>query len=1092
MIKSIKKLSVLVLFFSLIFTTTLTGTVFSDVLLGTRVNISNDAVSSQNPSVAASGNDVYLGWTKDTGSNSEIYFKASTDNGVTFGSSIDLSNTAGKTSGSPKITADSSHVYAVWTDATSGLTEVYFTRSTDSQATSFDTNTKISTSPSGSSALTPQIAASGSKVFVVWQNSSSTDEVYFRNSTDNGVSFNSGFRLSDNSGGAELPQIAVSGTNTYVVWHDYNHNDIIFRKSPATDTSKTFESQINLGSSGTSVSGHPQIAASGSNVYVVWEKDNAGDIYYTRSTDSGATFSAATDLSNTASFSTYPRVAVSGSNVYVVWQDGGSILLKTSTDSGATFGSAVTLGSTESTLGTGGMPQLTATGNNVIATWEDAKLNDNGDVFLSASADNGVTFCGTHNLSQHTGTYTSGSVPATTPQIISSSSNVYASWANDTGTKSEILFTPSTTTSSCAQFDTTTYKLSDTATVTVTDTTLNLDAAAMDHPTITAKSTSDTSGISMTLTETGVNTHVFTGSLHFTTGTSNAASNTLHASAGDAITITTSSGQTATASIYSRTISFVNISTGNTVTSYTLNDKEKVKVTDPNSNTDSSTAETITLTVKSNTNTAGVSLVLKETGVNTGVFEKDMLIPVTSDNEFSTGRSLTISQDETNGHQDTNGVIDTLTTLTISSDSDPSGFSPVLTETGSNTGIFTAKLKFSDAATSSASNAILVHGGDVLMSVYNSATTFGLILPNTNSSVNIILVNVGSTTDTVTATYQGTSASVTVGPGSGGGGGGGGLVRPGLVLDVLAAVGGSASVAPSFSLDSLAATEGNLPENIRQQVLYQDPNKPLEAQHDNFDYPLVIDGGGYVLGRYSNKIDTVTEKTNTPVDLKLNVPATNLQHLALYTNLHGTENDLTKSDTYIIYDKDSPLTIVDPHHYFDHVKFDLTTQGIKNKIDYSITFANPMEKSNIVLRTWNDKHSSSDAVILDAWQVTDSQKLTSSSELSPLKETQIPIPQPNPSAESPSESKVPSWVKNNVKLWNAGSIGDTEFETGIQYLISEKIIQIQKQTVEPSGTDTIPKWVKNTAGFWANGDVTEDEFLHGIEYLVKLGLIKVH
>ena len=37
---------------------------------------------------------------------------------------------------------------------------------------------------------------------------------------------------------------------------------------------------------------------------------------------------------------------------------------------------------------------------------------------------------------------------------------------------------------------------------------------------------------------------------------------------------------------------------------------------------------------------------------------------------------------------------------------------------------------------------------------------------------------------------------------------------------------------------------------------------------------------------------------------------------------------------------------------------------------------------------------------------------------------------------------VPAWVKNNAGWWADGTIGDSDFITGIQYLIEEGIITI--------------------------------------------------
>jgi len=86
---------------------------------------------------------------------------------------------------------------------------------------------------------------------------------------------------------------------------------------------------------------------------------------------------------------------------------------------------------------------------------------------------------------------------------------------------------------------------------------------------------------------------------------------------------------------------------------------------------------------------------------------------------------------------------------------------------------------------------------------------------------------------------------------------------------------------------------------------------------------------------------------------------------------------------------------------------------------------------------------------------------------------------------------IPSWVKNNAKWWSEGTVGDSDFAKGIQYLIQQGIIQIPKSTATNSISQQIPQWVKNAAGWWANGQVSDSEFVQAIQYLISNGIIQV-
>jgi len=83
---------------------------------------------------------------------------------------------------------------------------------------------------------------------------------------------------------------------------------------------------------------------------------------------------------------------------------------------------------------------------------------------------------------------------------------------------------------------------------------------------------------------------------------------------------------------------------------------------------------------------------------------------------------------------------------------------------------------------------------------------------------------------------------------------------------------------------------------------------------------------------------------------------------------------------------------------------------------------------------------------------------------------------------------IPSWVKNNAKWWADGLIGDSDFVSGIQYLIKEGMISVSPDVKRKSG-DSIPLWVRNNAAWWADGQITDNDFLKGIEYLVEQGII---
>ena len=89
------------------------------------------------------------------------------------------------------------------------------------------------------------------------------------------------------------------------------------------------------------------------------------------------------------------------------------------------------------------------------------------------------------------------------------------------------------------------------------------------------------------------------------------------------------------------------------------------------------------------------------------------------------------------------------------------------------------------------------------------------------------------------------------------------------------------------------------------------------------------------------------------------------------------------------------------------------------------------------------------------------------------------------------EVLLPSWVKNSAGWWADGTIEDKDFVKGIEFLVNEKIIQVDIKSLENKKSDEIPDWVKNSARWWADGTIADGDFLNGIQYLVSNGIISV-
>jgi len=87
--------------------------------------------------------------------------------------------------------------------------------------------------------------------------------------------------------------------------------------------------------------------------------------------------------------------------------------------------------------------------------------------------------------------------------------------------------------------------------------------------------------------------------------------------------------------------------------------------------------------------------------------------------------------------------------------------------------------------------------------------------------------------------------------------------------------------------------------------------------------------------------------------------------------------------------------------------------------------------------------------------------------------------------------EIPIWVKNNAGWWADDLIGDSDFVSGIQYMITEGIMTIPTTQSGTSTSEEIPTWIKNNAGWWADDLIGDSDFVSGIQYLISEGIMNV-
>jgi hypothetical protein len=291
---------------------------------GTDTRITNNIYYSSNPSVAVSGSVVHIVWDDNRDGNYEIYYNRSTNGGTTWGTDTRLTNDPAAQQ-LPCITASGLVVIATWNDNRNALGTVgYYKRSSDG-GISWGADTRLV----DSGGTWYSVSLSGSVAHALWLDvRTGFQNIYYKRSTDAGVSWGTDMALTNDTNHKNSPSMSVSGSNVHIAFLYSGFTqpgpyEIFYNHS--TNGGISWGANTQLTTHYTSASLHSVIAASGSNVHVVWDDNRNSatnyEIYYKGSTNGGLNWGADTRLTFDSSFSTDPFVSASGTAVHVVWND---------------------------------------------------------------------------------------------------------------------------------------------------------------------------------------------------------------------------------------------------------------------------------------------------------------------------------------------------------------------------------------------------------------------------------------------------------------------------------------------------------------------------------------------------------------------------------------------------------------------------------------------------------------------------------------------------------------------------------------------------------------------------------------------------
>jgi len=338
----------------------------------------------KSPKVTTGGIYVHVVWTDYSNKKNEdhsIYYKRSTDEGTSWQKEINMANDK-VFSGESSIAVSGAVVHIVWSEKINEKKRrVNYIRSTDN-GNKWGIITKLTDNNAGSEEAS--ISVYGPNVHIVWVDErDKNEEIYYKKSTDNGVSWGKDTRLTDNADLSESPSVIVYDKIVFVIWHDYRFEKFKTYYKRSTDGGLSWEAETNLNNWWL-----PSAGINLQTVHLVYYNDPGGkiDLYYRRSTNGGSDWQELIPLmTKNSGINFEPVLSVFGSNVYIVWEDFPAlsshsrvIYFKCSTDEGNSWEQEISL--TSDTI-LSYLPSVSASDKYIHVVYESMRKDSNWDLF---------------------------------------------------------------------------------------------------------------------------------------------------------------------------------------------------------------------------------------------------------------------------------------------------------------------------------------------------------------------------------------------------------------------------------------------------------------------------------------------------------------------------------------------------------------------------------------------------------------------------------------------------------------------------------------------------------------------------------------
>ena len=331
----------------------------------------------------------------------------------------------------------SGHIlYLTWENNGGSIQEVYFKRSLD-DGLSWSPTLKLSNLTAVTTEPEPRLVGDGQQILVFFANRTATGQhLFYTDSNDWGADFSLPMQVTYEFGDQLGGTAAAVSSTVYLVWQEDSPGAVRVYFAKSLNSGRNWSNGAALTNVSTSQDEdqYPAIAAVDSDVFVAWSRMYEGEqaIFVRTSLDFGDTWRPEVQVSRYAaeSYPEFPAIASNGIDLFLVWGSNMGLLYSRSSDEGETWSRSIFLTDMSRQYVA---PRITAA-NSQIQVVIAGIHNLTSDVFYLNSPDDGQTW-NTSRLTTHSSTALS-----LAPVISSNGKETFVAWEDNRNGSFSIFF----------------------------------------------------------------------------------------------------------------------------------------------------------------------------------------------------------------------------------------------------------------------------------------------------------------------------------------------------------------------------------------------------------------------------------------------------------------------------------------------------------------------------------------------------------------------------------------------------------------------------------------------------------------------------